>query len=87
MKRILIVAGAVLGVLILILILIPLLVSANTFRPRLESVASQALGRKVQIGNLNFPLSAALLQPPHLHCDQNRPCFLLSPFGLPLQSC
>ena len=50
MKRILTIAGAVLGVLILILILVPLFVSANTFRPKLESMASQALGRKVQIG-------------------------------------
>ena len=61
MKRILTIAGAALGVLILILILIPLFVSANTFRPKLESMASQALGRKVQIGNLGFSLFSGSL--------------------------
>lgn len=79
MKRILTIAGAALGVLILILILIPLFVSANTFRPRLESMASQALGRKVQIGNLDFSLFSGSLSADNLSIADD-PNFSQSPF-------
>lgn len=79
MKRILVIAGAALAVIILILILIPLFVSANTFRPRLESMASQALGRKVQIGNLSFSLFSGSLSADNLSIADD-PRFSQSPF-------
>ena len=79
MKRILTIAGAALGVLILILILIPLFVSANTFRPKLESLASQALGRKVQIGNLDFSLFSGSLSADNLSIADD-PSFSQAPF-------
>lgn len=79
MKRILIVAGAVLALLILIVILIPLFVSANTFRPKLEAMASQALGRKVQIGNLDFSLFSGSLRADNLSIADD-PRFSASPF-------
>lgn len=79
MKRILTIVGAALGLLILILILIPLLVSANTFRPKLESMASQALGRKVQIGNLAFSLFSGSLSADNLSIADD-PRFSQSPF-------
>jgi len=79
MKRILTIAGTVLGVLILILLLIPLFVSANTFRPKLESTASQALGRKVQIGNLGFSLFSGSLTADNLSIADD-PHFSESPF-------
>lgn len=79
MKRVLTIAGAALGLLILILILIPLLVSANTFRPKLESMASQALGRKVQIGNLAFSLLSGSLKADNLSIADD-PRFSQSPF-------
>ena len=79
MKRILTIAGIALGALILILILIPLLVSANTFRPKLEFMASQALGRKVQIGNLDFSLFSGSLSADNLSIADD-PRFSQSPF-------
>jgi AsmA protein len=50
------VAGSVVAVIILILVLIPLLVNANNFRPAIESQLQSALGRKVQIGDLSLSL-------------------------------
>jgi AsmA protein len=79
MKRILTIAGVALGLLILILILIPLLVSGNTFRPKLENMASQALGRKVQIGNLAFSLFSGSLRADNLSIADD-PRFSQSPF-------
>jgi AsmA protein len=79
MKRILTVAGAVLALLILILILIPVFVSGNTFRPKLESIASQDLGRKVQIGNLGFSLLSGSLSADNLSIADD-PRFSQSPF-------
>ncbi len=79
MKRILTIAGAVLGVFILILILIPVFISGNTFRPKLESMASQSLGRKVQIGNLGFSLLSGSLTADNLSIADD-PNFSQSPF-------
>jgi AsmA protein len=79
MKRILTIVGAALCLLILILILIPLLVNGNTFRPKLEDMASQALGRKVQIGNLAFSLFSGSLRADNLSIADD-PRFSQSPF-------
>ncbi len=79
MKRILTIAGAALGVLILILLLIPLFVSANTFRPQIEAMASQSLGRKVRIGNLSFSIFSGSLTADNLSVADD-PRFSQSPF-------
>jgi len=50
------IGAIVVGVLLLILIAIPFLVDANTFRPKLESEMSEALGRPVKIGNISLSL-------------------------------
>ncbi len=49
------IAIAVVAVLLLLLI-IPFLIPVNSFKPTLESRASAALGRKVEIGNLSLSL-------------------------------
>jgi AsmA protein len=79
MKRILTFAGAALGLIIIILLLIPLFVSANTFRPKLETMASQALGRQVKIGNLDFSLFSGSLSADNLSIADD-PNFSQSPF-------
>jgi AsmA protein len=78
-KRILTIVGSVAGLLILIAIVLTLLVSANTFRPKLETMASQALGRKVQIGNLDFSLFSGSLTADNLSVADD-PRFSQSPF-------
>ena len=46
----------VVAVLIIILIAIPFFIDANTFRPKLESELTDALGRQVKVGNLALSL-------------------------------
>ena len=56
MKRILKIVGIVVAVLVVILIAIPFLINVNSFRPRIEAEASQALGREVKVGNLSLSI-------------------------------
>ncbi|MHB1936144.1 MAG: AsmA family protein [Acidobacteriaceae bacterium] len=79
MKRILTIAGIALGVLILILLGLPLFVNANTFRPQIEIMASQSLGRKVHIGNLSFSIFSGSLTADNLSVADD-PRFSQSPF-------
>ncbi len=48
--------GIVVVAIILILVIAPLLIPVNKFKPTIESTASDALGRKVQLGNLSLSL-------------------------------
>ncbi|MGA2571859.1 MAG: AsmA family protein [Terracidiphilus sp.] len=56
MKRILKIAGICVAVLVVVLVAVPFFVPVNRFRPMIEDQASQALGRKVQIGDLSLSL-------------------------------
>jgi AsmA protein len=48
--------GIVLALLVLVLLSLPFLISANRFKPTLESKLSDALGRRVTIGNLGLSI-------------------------------
>jgi AsmA protein len=56
MKRTLRIVGIIIAVLLVIVIALPFFVDANSFRPRLESELTAALGRQVKVGNLSFSL-------------------------------
>jgi len=56
MKRILKILALIVGILIVIVIALPFFVNANTFRPKLESELTDALGRQVKVGNLSLSL-------------------------------
>ncbi len=56
MKRGLKIAAIVIGILILIIIAIPFFVDANSFRPKIESELTDALGRQVKVGNISLSL-------------------------------
>jgi AsmA protein len=55
-KKLLIVAGAVVGLLILLVVLVPLLVNGESFRPLLEAQMTKALARETKIGSLSISL-------------------------------
>ena len=50
------IAGIVVAVLLLIIIAIPFLINVNSFRPKLESALTEALGREVKVGNLSLSI-------------------------------
>ena len=56
MGRTLKILAIVVGVLIVVVLIAPFLIPVNQFRPTIESKASAALGRKVQVGNLSLSL-------------------------------
>ena len=54
--KVLKIVGIIIVVLIVIVIAIPFFIDANTFRPKLESELTEALGRQVKVGNLSLSL-------------------------------
>lgn len=55
-KKLFIVIGAIVLLLIVIVAAVPFLIDVNRFKPTLETDLSTALGRKVQIGNISLSL-------------------------------
>jgi AsmA protein len=56
MKRLLVISGIIVGVLLLVLIAVPLFINVDSFRPELEKKLSAALNRQVHIGKLDASL-------------------------------
>jgi len=56
MKRILKIIGILIALLIATALVLPFVIDANQFRPRLESELTQALGREVKLGDLKLSL-------------------------------
>jgi AsmA protein len=56
MKRIVKIVAIVVAVLIVIVVAIPFFVDANSFRPKIESGLTDALGRQVKVGNLSLSI-------------------------------
>lgn len=53
-KRWLRIAGIVIAMLVALLIALPFLINVNSFRPKIEAEASNALGRQVKLGDLSL---------------------------------
>jgi AsmA protein len=53
MKRLLVISGIGVGVILLIVILVPLFINVDSFRPELEKKLSAALNRQVHIGKID----------------------------------
>jgi AsmA protein len=79
MNRTLKIIGIVVAVLIVILIAIPFLINVNSFRPKIESTASDALGRKVTVGNLGLSLLTGSVTADNIAIAEE-PAFGTSPF-------
>lgn len=56
MNRNLKILAIIVGILIIVVIAIPFFIDVNTFRPKLESELTDALGRQVRVGNLSLSI-------------------------------
>ncbi len=73
------IVAAVAVLLLLAVIIVPLFINANTFRPTLETQLSAALGRKVTLGNLSFSLFSGSLVADNISIADD-PAFSAKPF-------
>jgi len=79
MKQWMKIAIGVVAVLILMALVVPLFVNADSFRPMLESQLSSALGRKVTLGKLSFSLWSGSVVADQLAVADD-PAFSTTPF-------
>jgi AsmA protein len=79
MKRFLKILGIVIVVLIILAVAIPFFIDANTFRPKLESELTDALGRQVKVGNLSLSLLSGAVTADNISIADD-PTFSKSPF-------
>jgi AsmA protein len=79
MKKPLTIVGIVVLLLVVIVAAIPFLIDVNRFKPTLETDLSTALGRKVQIGNLELALLSGAVKVDNLSIADD-PAFGGAPF-------
>ncbi|OLE11461.1 MAG: hypothetical protein AUG89_09750 [Acidobacteria bacterium 13_1_20CM_4_56_7] len=79
MKRALKIIGIVVAVLIVIILVLPFLINVNNYRPRIEAELTNALGRKVTVGNLSLSLWSGSLAADNIAIADD-PSFSSSPF-------
>ncbi len=79
MKRTLKIVGIVVAVLIVILIALPFFINVNSFRPKLEATASEALGRQVKVGNLSLSILSGSVSADNISIAED-PGFGTTPF-------
>src|SRR5690242_11510951 len=73
------IVGIVVVVLLLIAIALPFLINVNSFRPKLESELTTALGRDVKVGNLRLSILSGSVSAEQLSIADD-PAFSKSPF-------
>jgi AsmA protein len=79
MKRALKIIGIVVAVILLAVIALPFLINVNSFRPKLESELSTALGRDVKVGNLSLSILSGTVSAEDLSIADD-PAYSKDPF-------
>lgn len=79
MKRALKWIAIVVAILIVLVLVLPFVIDVNTFRPRIESELTNALGRKVTVGNLSLSLWSGSLAADNIAIADD-PSFSNQPF-------
>jgi AsmA protein len=79
MKKPLVIVGIIIVVLLLIVVALPFVINVNRFKPTLETKLSDALGRKVEIGNIGLSILSGSVNVDNLVIADD-PAFSHSPF-------
>jgi AsmA protein len=78
-KRWLRIAGIAVAAFLVILLALPFLIDVNSFRPKIESEATNALGRQVKLGNLSLSILSGTVGIDDISIADD-PAFSRSPF-------
>jgi AsmA protein len=78
-KKVLIIVGVIIAVLVLVVVSLPLFFNANSFKPKIESELSTALGRQVNIGNIKLAILSGGVTVDNVSIADD-PAFSNSPF-------
>jgi len=78
-KRWLRIAGIAVAAFLVLLIALPFLINVNSFRPKIESEASTALGRQVTVGNLSLSIFSGSVAAENIAIADD-PAFSKAPF-------
>jgi AsmA protein len=79
LKRSLKIIGIALACLLAVLVVLPLLINVNRFRPKIESEVTGALGRPVTLGNLSLSILTGTVGVDNISISDD-PAFSESPF-------
>jgi AsmA protein len=79
MKRFLVIAGIVVGVIVLAILIVPLFINVDSFRPDVEKKLSDALGRQVKIGKIQASIFSGGAQADNISISDD-PAFSKGPF-------
>jgi AsmA protein len=71
--------GIVVAILLVVAIALPFLINVNSFRPKLESALTEALGREVKVGNLSLSILSGTVSAEDLSISDD-PAFSKDPF-------
>ncbi len=73
------IVGIVLAVILAVLLVLPFVINVNSFRPKLESTLTAALGREVKVGNLGLSILSGSVSAEDLSIADD-PAFSKEPF-------
>ena len=79
MNKILKIAGITVAVIVVLLLVIPFFINVNSFKPKVESEMTAALGRKSEVGNLSLSLITGSVGVENVSIADD-PAFSNSPF-------
>jgi AsmA protein len=79
MKRVIKWIAIIVALLIVLVVALPFVINVNTFRPRIESELTSALGRKVEVGNLSLSVWSGSLGADNISIADD-PGFANTPF-------
>ena len=79
MKRALKIIGIVVALIIVILVALPFVINVNSFRPKIEAEATDALGRQVKVGNLSLSILSGSVTADNISIADD-PAFGTAPF-------
>ncbi len=79
MKKPLVIAGIVILILVVLVAALPFLIDVNRFKPTLETDLSTALGRQVQVGNIQLALLSGAVKVDNISIADD-PAFGTAPF-------